>query len=142
MTSPYAMYQFLLNTEDADVVRYLKYFTFLEWAEIEAAEAQVQSAPEKRHAQRLLAASVVTLVHGDEALRRAERTTEALFGGGDWSTLSPTDLEQAFAASPSSTLPREKLGTPDASLVAILADAGLVPSRGRPGRPSRAAGSR
>jgi tyrosyl-tRNA synthetase len=131
MTSPYAMYQFLLNTEDADVVRYLKYFTFLDWERIEAAVEQVRVAPERREAQRLLAASVVSLVHGDEALRRAERTTAALFGGGDWSALSPVDLEQAFAASPSSTLPREKLGTPDAALVALLADAGLVPSRGQ-----------
>jgi tyrosyl-tRNA synthetase len=131
MTSPYAMYQFLLNTDDADVVRYLKYFTFLDFTEIDAAEAQVASAPEKRHAQRLLAAEVVKLVHGEDALRRAERTTTALFGGGDWSALTAEDLEDAFAASPSSALPREKLGTPEASIVALIADAGLVPSRGQ-----------
>lgn len=130
LTSPYAMYQFLLNTEDADVVKYLKYFTFLDFSTLDAAEEQVRTAPEKREAQRLLAGEVVRLVHGAEALARAERTTAALFGG-DWSNLDPEDLEQAFAASPSSTLERAKVGTPDAALAAILADAGLVPSRGQ-----------
>ena len=131
MTSPYAMYQFLLNTDDVDVVKYLKYFTFLDLVEIDAIDEQVRTSPEKRDAQRRLAAEVVRLVHGPEALLRAERATAALFGGGDWSTLGADDLEEAFAASPASTLARARLDTPEASLVGLLADSGLVPSRGQ-----------
>jgi tyrosyl-tRNA synthetase len=131
MTSPYAMYQFLLNTDDADVVRYLKYFTFLDFTEIDAAEEQVRTAPEKRHAQRLLAAEVVKLVHGDDALRRAERTTDG--------PVRRRRLVRAHARRSRGRLrgvagehaaPREARH-PEASIVALIADAGLVPSRGQ-----------
>jgi tyrosyl-tRNA synthetase len=73
----------------------------------------------------------VEMVHGRQSRERAERTTEVLFCGGDWRSLAAGDLEQAFAASPRSSLPRSALGTNDASLVSILTDAGLTPSRGQ-----------
>ncbi len=139
MTGPYSMYQFLLNTDDGDVVRYLKYFTFLAFSEIDALEAEVRTAPDRRNAQKALATEVVRLVHGAEALAGAEQTTAALFGGGDFRALSVADLQDAFKASPRSTVAREKLGTQDASIVALLADSGLVPSRGQ-GRQAITAG--
>jgi tyrosyl-tRNA synthetase len=81
-TSPYEMYQFWLNTNDADAVRFLKVFTFLPPAEIDALVARVHEAPEKREAQRALAREVTRLVHGEDGLREAEARTAALFGGG------------------------------------------------------------
>jgi tyrosyl-tRNA synthetase len=80
-TSPYEMFQFWLNTADRDVVRFLKYFTFLPLAEIgELAEA-TRTSPERRDAQRALARHVTALVHGEAAAREAERRSAALFGG-------------------------------------------------------------
>lgn len=130
-TSPYQMYQFLLNTEDTDVVRLLGYLTFLELDEIAELGAATQTHPEQRRAQKALAREIVEMVHGRQSRERAERTTEVLFCGGDWRSLAAEDLEQAFAASPRSSLPRSALGTSDASLVCILTDAGLTPSRGQ-----------
>src|SRR5204863_4886702 len=74
-TSPFRFYQFWLNTDDRDVVPYLKYFTFLDRATIESIEASVRDAPEKREAQRRLAREVTTLVHGAEQVSRAERAS-------------------------------------------------------------------
>ena len=81
-TSPYEMYQFWLNTNDADAVRFLKIFTFLPPPEIDALAARVGEAPEKREAQRALAREVTRLVHGEDGLREAEARTATLFGGG------------------------------------------------------------
>lgn len=81
MTSPYQMYQYLLNSDDSCVIRYLKYFTFLEMEAIAALEARMQSAPEARDAQRALARAVTEMVHGAEGLRAAEMSTAFLFGG-------------------------------------------------------------
>lgn len=132
-TSPYAFYQFWINVEDADAPKLLRYFSFRPLPEVEERISEGLKAPERREVQRALAAEVTDLVHGEEARRRAERTTEVLFGGGGggWGELSPNDLRQAFAASPSSDLPREALGTPAAGLVAVLAEGGLCPSRGQ-----------
>ncbi len=95
-TSPYEMYQFWLNTADADVVRFLKYFTFLPLAEIDALDETTARAPEKREAQRVLAREVTRLVHGETALGEAEQITAALFSN-DVAALSEGQLEQAFA---------------------------------------------
>jgi tyrosyl-tRNA synthetase len=80
-TTPYEFYQFWLNTDDRDVLRYLKYFTFLEQEEIFELEAVTNSAPERREAQRMLAREVTRLVHGDEAVTSAERGSARMFGG-------------------------------------------------------------
>jgi tyrosyl-tRNA synthetase len=78
-TSAYEMYQFWLNTADRDVIRFLKYFTFLTLTEIADLDAAVRREPEKREAQRILAQSVTTLVHGAQPVRDAERTAAAVF---------------------------------------------------------------
>jgi tyrosyl-tRNA synthetase len=83
LTSPFRFYQFWLNTDDRDVVKYLKYFTWLDQAMIAALERTVLETPEQREAQRTLAREVTTMVHGVEGLAEAERETAALFGGGD-----------------------------------------------------------
>lgn len=131
MTSPYAFYQFWLNTDDKDVVRCLYFFTMLSGEEIAELEQSVRRAPEKREAQRALAAEVTRAVHSAAALASAQRTTEVLFGGGDWGQLTGADLEQALASSPHSRLDIAALGTQQAGLVAVLAASGLAPSRGQ-----------
>src|SRR5204863_9634347 len=78
-TSPFKFYQFWLNTDDRDVVRYLKYFTFLDRPEIEALAQAAAGHPERREAQRALARAVTSLVHGGDHLQRAERAAQVLF---------------------------------------------------------------
>ena len=131
LTSPYEFYQFWLNTSDGDVTQCLASFTFLPMADVRSLAEAREAAPEKREAQRVLAAEVTRLVHGDEALARSEHTTEVLFGGGDWRDLSAMALSEAFAQSPRSELAADALGTDAAGLVALVADAGLTPSRGQ-----------
>src|SRR5206468_12684610 len=80
-TSPYAFYQWFVNVPDADTGRFLRYFTELPRDEIEALEAEVAAAPQKRAAQRRLSREMTLLVHGEEGLRAAERASAALFGG-------------------------------------------------------------
>lgn len=124
-TSPYSFYQFWLNTADADVVRYLKVFTFLTLGEIDELDRELAESPDGRAAQRELARAVTAMVHGDAALASAERITEALFGG-DLGALSEDDLRQLEQDGiDRTTLPRQPLG-----LLAALADSGLARSRG------------
>ncbi len=131
-TSPYQFYQFWLNTDDQDVVRYLKTFTLLPIEQIQEAGQAVASHPERREAQKLLAVEVTRMVHGPQALARAQRATEVLFAkDADYRQLSAQELEEAFQGAPSSRLDPAALGTPAAGLVALLAEAGLYPSRGR-----------
>lgn len=102
-TSPFEFYQFWLNQDDADVVKYLKYFTFLDKDEIDALEESTREAPEKRLAQRRLAEEVTTFVHGAGALREAENITDALYRG-NIADLSERELEQAFDKMPTVTV--------------------------------------
>ncbi|OGM93169.1 tyrosine--tRNA ligase [Candidatus Wolfebacteria bacterium RIFOXYB2_FULL_49_7] len=81
LTSPYHFYQFWLNVDDADVVKFLKYYTFLTLEEIAELERSLQAAPEKREAHKALAEAVTEFVHGKEALKQAQNISEALFGG-------------------------------------------------------------
>ncbi|MBI1309519.1 MAG: tyrosine--tRNA ligase [Proteobacteria bacterium] len=92
-TSPYAFYQFWLNTADADVEKFLGYFSFKSLDEISALVATHKQAPEKRAAQKALAEEITALVHGDKALQAAQRISEALFGG-DLSALTESDYAQ------------------------------------------------
>lgn len=125
-TSQYAFYQFWMNTADADVYRFLQFFTFLPMAEIES----IKKADEKRQgrpeAQKILAREVTRLVHGEEGLQAAERITEALFSG-DLSDLSEQDLEQLkLDGLPSATVKREELeGQP---MTQLFAEVGMVKS--------------
>ncbi|MBI4594373.1 MAG: tyrosine--tRNA ligase [Candidatus Rokubacteria bacterium] len=102
-TSPYEMYQFWINTSDADVVTYLKYFTFLAPDDIADLGGAVQRAPEKREAQRVLARKATILVHGAAAVEEAERISQALFRG-DAASLTP---EEDGGAVPGAVLPPE-----------------------------------
>jgi tyrosyl-tRNA synthetase len=126
-TSYYDFYQFFLRTEDADVIRYLRIFTFLPLAEIAALEEQVRADPGKREAQRVLAEQVTRCVHGDHGLAVAQRASEILFGGAI-EGLPVTDLLEIFANVPSSELPRaDVIGKP---VVEVAAAAGLCASKG------------
>ena len=126
-TSPYEMYQFWLNTPDADVIRFLNFYTFLALEEIEGLRETTERAPEKREAQRVLAREVTRLVHGEDGVRDAETITASLFSG-DVAALNATQLAQAFAGAPTTGLAAEDLGTP---LVDLLVRAGLAESKRR-----------
>jgi tyrosyl-tRNA synthetase len=107
-TSPFEFYQFWLNQDDADVIKYLKYFTFLSQEEINGLEQSVQTEPEKRLAQRRLAEEVTQFVHGPEALKEAQNITAAMFHG-NIADLTGHELEQAFGKMPTvSVSPEEK----------------------------------
>ena len=88
LTSPYQFYQFLVNVDDRDAGKYLRYFTLLPREAIEAHEAAIATAPEKREAQYALATEVTTRVHGEQAARTAREVSELLFGGGEPHALS------------------------------------------------------
>ncbi|MCP4643517.1 MAG: tyrosine--tRNA ligase [bacterium] len=127
-SSPYKMYQFLVNTADADVSKLLRFLTFLPKEEIEALEAQVAESPEKRDAQRRLAEEVTRIVHGDDALQGALNATKAMFGG-DLKGLDDATLEDIFSEMPSSELPRDILSQGKA-LLDVLVEAGVFASKG------------
>lgn len=118
-TSPYELYQFLINTADADVVKFLKYFTFLTKEEIEVVEAEFNEAPHLRYGQKVLAREVVTLVHGTEAYEQALKITEALFSG-NLATLTAEEIEVGFKDVPSVEL-AEDLNLVDALVFAKAA---------------------
>lgn len=122
-TLPYEFYQFWLNQDDRDVVKYLKYFTFLSHDEIDALAEKVKTQPEKREAQRALAREVTTFVHGEEAMHEAEKISEILFSG-DIKELTAEQVEQVFGKMPSVEVSREKQ-----NLVIWLVDNGIEPSR-------------
>jgi tyrosyl-tRNA synthetase len=99
-TTPYEFYQFWINTADADVVKYLKFFTFLSQEEIESLEKSVQEEAHLRKAQRALAEEMTRLIHGEESLQQAIKISEALFSG-DVKNLSAAEIEQGFKDVPS-----------------------------------------
>lgn len=99
-TSPFEFYQFWFNQDDRDVVKYLKYFTFLSHDEINSLEEKVTTEPEKREAQKRLAQEVTSFVHGDAEMKEAEKISEVLFNG-DIKQLSATEIKQAFDKVPS-----------------------------------------
>jgi tyrosyl-tRNA synthetase len=124
LTSPYAMYQFWLNTDDVDVIARLKVFTFLTRTQIEALAELVATEPFKREAQRTLAFEVTSLVHGVAATDSAIQATQALFGQGDLVDLDPATLEAALRALPNTTT------FPQAQVMQVLVDTGLTKSLG------------
>ncbi|GAA3890140.1 tyrosine--tRNA ligase [Leifsonia kafniensis] len=124
LTSPYAFYQFWLNTDDSDVIGRLKVFTFLDRAEIERLEQAVALEPFKREAQRALAFQVTSLVHGVPATDAAIQAAQALFGQGDLAELDPATLEAALRLLPNTTT------APNALVVQLLVDTELTSSLG------------
>ncbi|MEI3599773.1 MULTISPECIES: tyrosine--tRNA ligase [unclassified Oceanobacillus] len=122
-TTPYEFYQFWINTDDRDVVKFLRYFTFLSKEEIEELEKEVETQPEKRVAQRRLAEEMTKMVHSEEALEQAIRISEALFSG-NIKELSISEIEQGFKDVPTHTLNKE-----DISLVDLLVQTKISPSK-------------
>jgi tyrosyl-tRNA synthetase len=122
LTSPYAMYQFWLNTDDADVIDRLKVFTFLSRAEIAEYEQKVLEEPFKREAQRRLAMEVTELVHSLEDATAAQDAAQALFGSGDLRQLSKDTLRAALMELPNAKVEK------NVSLIDALVQTGLASS--------------
>lgn len=122
-TTPYEFYQFWANTDDRDVVKYLKYFTFLSKTEIEALAEKVQTEPHKREAQKALAEEMTRFVHGEELLEQAKRITAALFSG-DIRSLTADEIEEGFKEMPTYTAAAESK-----NIVEWLVDLGIEPSK-------------
>ncbi len=129
LTSPYRFYQFWLNTDDRDVISYLKFFTWLSREEIAGLEESVRTEPEKRNAQRELARHITEMVHGETALSKAMRASEVLFGK-EISGLSVQEILEIFADVPSTELERSKLDGDGFAIGDALVVSGLAPSKG------------
>jgi tyrosyl-tRNA synthetase len=124
LTSPYAFYQFWLGTDDRDVVRFLKVFTFRTREEIDELEKAVSERPAARQAQRALAEDLTALVHGSDELDRVLAASKALFGQGSLTDLDERTLEAALAE-----VPRAKVPALGATFADLLAESGLVESK-------------
>lgn len=125
-TSPYAFYQFWLGTADADVYKFLRYFTFLAVGELDEIERVDKESGKRPEAQRILAEQMTALIHGEEGLAAAQRITQALFSG-ELSGLSELDLQQLqLDGLPTAVLARAELG--DKPLTQLLTDIGMVNS--------------
>jgi len=127
MMTPYAFHQFWLNAQDAGVAQLLRYFTFRGRDEIDELEKQTVDQPSRRTAQKLLADDVTTLVHGPEETRRAREAAAALFGAGELRDLDVATLEAALREVPHVHL---AMGTELPTYAALLAETGLVASKG------------
>ena len=126
MTSPYAWYQYFVNTADADVIRYLRWFTFLSADELAELERATAERPQVRVAQRRLAKELTNLVHGEEATAAVEHASQALFGRGELDRLDESTLAAALRETAVAEL---KPGGPD-GIVDLLVASGLSASRG------------
>ena len=126
MTSPYAFFQYWLNSDDKDVINFLKVFSFKSRAEIEELEKEHNENPGARNAHRALARELTSLIHGDETSARVEEAAKALFGQGDLNTLDEKTLASAL-----SELPRVQISANEEipTWVDLLAAAGVVDSK-------------
>src|SRR5437660_4013455 len=129
LTSPYRFYQFWMNTDDRDVITYLKFFTWLSKEDIDQLEQTVKSSPENRAAQRRLAHEVTTMLHGETELEKAVRASEVLFGK-EISGLSVNEILDIFADVPSTELGKSKLESDSFTVGDALVLSGLAPSKG------------
>lgn len=129
LTTPYAFYQFWLNTDDRDVEQFLRFFSMQPRAALEVIFAEHQAAPFKRGAQRALANELTTLVHGEHACEQAAAAGQALFSGGDLSAIDESTVAAALASAPHSTWQSGADGEWP-SVVDLLVVSGLSESRG------------
>ena len=129
-TSVYKFYQFWINTDDRDVIRYLKYFTFLTKEEIDALEAQHNQNPGARTAHKALAKAVTYLIHGESATTEAVRASEILFGG-ELAGVSETTFNEIVGEVPTKEIEKAKLDGAGLPLVELLVHSGLCPSKGQ-----------
>ena len=125
MTSPYAWYQYFVNTADADVIRYLRWFTFLSADELADLETATAERPHERAAQRRLARELTTLVHGESATEAVEHASQALFGRGELARLDEATLAAALQET---SVARLEPGGPD-GIVDLLVATGLSSSK-------------
>jgi tyrosyl-tRNA synthetase len=126
LTSPYAWYQYFVNVGDADVLRYLRLFTFLAREEIDALEQDLAERPHLRAAQRRLAEEFTRLVHGDHETEQVIAASQALFGRGELRDLASSTLTAAMAEVPTGSV---RLAD-EPTIVDLLVASGLTPSRG------------
>lgn len=138
LTSPYQFYQYWYNTDDRDVERYLKTFTFLPQGRIAELCKLIESAPEKRESQTELAREVTKLVHGDEGVKSAERASQVLFGGA-LDGLSKKEVLDIFADVPSHTLSKSDLSA-GKLFVDLTVESSLFKSKGEARRMIEAGG--
>jgi tyrosyl-tRNA synthetase len=124
MTSPYAFFQYWINVDDADVGRYLRYFTFLSREEIEVLDSETAERPAARAAARRLAEEITTLVHGEAETTRVVAASAALFGQGDL-----RDLDAATLGAALSEAPHIEVADPIPSVTDLLVGTGLAASR-------------
>ncbi|EOB7226330.1 TPA: tyrosine--tRNA ligase [Staphylococcus aureus] len=122
-TSPYEFYQFWINQSDEDVIKFLKYFTFLGKEEIDRLEQSKNEAPHLREAQKTLAEEVTKFIHGEDALNYAIRISQALFSG-DLKSLSAKELKDGFKDVPQVTLSNDTT-----NIVEVLIETGISPSK-------------
>ncbi|EEL48548.1 MULTISPECIES: tyrosine--tRNA ligase [Bacillus cereus group] len=122
-TTPFEFYQFWVNTDDRDVIKYLKFFTFLTKDVIDELAVKVQAEPHKREAQKVLGEEMTKFVHGEDAFLQAIKITEALFSG-DIKSLTADEIEQGFKDMPTFHAPKESK-----NIVEWLVDLGIEPSR-------------
>ena len=139
-TSPYRFYQFWLGADDADVVDYLRYFTWMTQDHVEALAEATRERPHAREAQRALAQAVTTMVHGEAATEAAERAGRILFGG-DVEGASAAELDEVFEEAPSIEVSADRVagGVPVADL---LVESGLAASKGEARRLVKGGGIR
>ncbi|MEM7584793.1 MAG: tyrosine--tRNA ligase [Acidobacteriota bacterium] len=128
-TSPYKFYQYWLNSNDLDVVKYLKYFTWLEQEEIAELETALETAPEKREAHQRLASDVTERVHGPTALARAQLSSKILFGA-EISDLKSAEILDIFGDVPSTQLEASSVAGDGLPLTDLLVESGLTQSKG------------
>ncbi len=128
MTSPYAWYQYFVNSGDADVIRYLRWFTFLDREELDELERATAERPHAREAQRRLAAEMTTLVHGEANTKAVQLASQALFGRGDLTELDSVTLGAALTEA--ATEGAVTIAADGATIVDLLVESGLSESRG------------
>ena len=129
MTSPYAWYQYFINTADADVVGYLRWFTFLDTGEIAELEEATAERPHERAAQRRLARELTTLIHGQAATDAVELASQALFGRGELTDLDERTLAAALREAGNNDVVEVPPAGED-SIVDLLVATGLSASKG------------
>ena len=126
MTSPYHFYQFWVNASDTEVIKFLKYYTFLSLEEIKSLENSIAVAPEKREAQKALAKEVTTFTHNESAFKNAEKISDNLFGG-KIKDLSESDLKQIFTDS--SVVKLENFSSEGMNVIDLIVDSKIVDSK-------------
>jgi tyrosyl-tRNA synthetase len=127
MTSPYSWYQYFLNAADADVIRYLRWFTFLGKEELDRLAVEVEERPFKREAQRTLAREMTALVHGQDAVAKVEQAAQALFGKAELADLDEATLAAALSESGDAGIVEAAPGT---AIVDLFIAAGLESTKG------------